>query len=308
MGLAAIGTAATLAMGGATAIGATATAIAAGTMASLSLGTVLTAVATVGSVLGTIGAVAGIDELKTAGMVIGGIGAVGSLANAVGAFGDAATVGSVFGGESAASAVSGQATANSLINGSVTGNMADADALDPLYQGASAASTVSGDSLDIVSATNKMAGSLGVPTPSTQTPAVADTAKPAGTSTTNSSADPLSATKETPKLGDVQTNKDSGKSYSWDGKQWVPEAEGMFSGKNAAMLGMGAIQSAGSFISGAFDPLKPAQAAAYTAQANANNAQAALSQKELSNMNGNIPVARRLAVTGRPSVINGAPA
>jgi hypothetical protein len=82
------------------------------------------------------------------------------------------------------------------------------------------------------------------------------------------------------------------------------EAPSFWGSQNAGLMGMGVIQAAGSFMSGAFDELKPAQAAAYNAQANANNAQAALSQKELSNMNSKIPVARRMAVTGQNSLIN----
>lgn len=79
-----------LASGGAAAIGA----VVAGTA---TLATTLTAVAAVGATLGAVGAVTGVEELQTAGMVLGGVGGLGSLAANAGLFGASATTESLFG-------------------------------------------------------------------------------------------------------------------------------------------------------------------------------------------------------------------
>lgn len=83
----------------------------------------------------------------------------------------------------------------------------------------------------------------------------------------------------------------------------APAAGGLFSNlggisNGAGMLGMGVIQAAGSLLSSSLDSLKPAQVAAYQAQAKANNAAAALQETQNANMGQPIPVARSMAVTG----------
>lgn len=322
-----------------------------------SLATTFAAIGAVGATLGAIGEVAGIDELKTAGMVIGGIGGVGSLASAVGAFGEGATLNSVFGSGTTAGAAAGQDTA-SLING---GSWFDAESgmmLDSAT-GALQGSATSGFG-DIISAANKIGGfsmpsnktqelegpnadplSSGVKAPTRQqeltsnskdtssalaqqanadapdetSPGLSSAAKGAAATGTPSGTNMTSKTggasitggvngpPPNPKMGDVWTNPDTDAAYTFDGKNWTPKP-GFWGSSMGQMLGMGVVQSAGSFLSGAFDEVKPAQAAAYNAQAEANNAQAALDRKQLSNMNEGIPVARRLGVTGRPGIIN----
>lgn len=85
--------------------------------------------------------------------------------------------------------------------------------------------------------------------------------------------------------------------------------------KNNQMLSYGAIQTAGSFLSGALSPLMPAQVAELESRQKQNeaaaalyNQQAALLQKRLSNMSAPMPIATRssllnggMAVTGRPA-------
>lgn len=285
-----------------------------------SIGTMMAGVAAVGATLGAIGAVAGIDELKTAGMVLGGIGGVGAIANAVGAFGANATMASVLGGAEAATAGSLAETSASLINGAQMGDMAQ-DAI----------SGFTGNNFGVVDAANNIGGFTGgdflsstVQIPGSKTmemaSAASDVLKPV---TENITEGPTNADNAKSAGGiDGDLSLPAGDVQKLDplkvtGNVNVPGASdsggmfgknGFFSTAGGGMLGMGVVQAAGSFLSGAFDELKPAQAEAYKAQAAANNAAAALQNKQNSNMNEPIPVARRMAVTGKTGgMINAAP-
>lgn len=340
MGLAAVGAAGALAMGGATAIGATVTAIGAGTLGALNAGIIFSAVGAVGAVLGAVGAAAGISELKTAGMVIGGIGGIGALANSVGVFGEAASINSIFGGGEAAATAAGTGGAagaaatggfydaslgqwvdgasSSLINGGAGANSLDivAAANDTMYRSVGEMEGLAGGGPGI--ADTAKAGSSGVLKTAgavSDVSKLAQQAKPAEATTGDTPTESVTVSAKAadtkgapmnPILGADFKNPDSGAEYRWDGKQWVNKPS-FWGSSNMALLGMGALQAGGSFLEGAFDEVKPAQAAAYNAQAEANNAQAALDKKQLSNMNEGIPVARRLDVTGRigRSLING---
>lgn len=352
MGLAALGAGAALALGGATAIGATAAAIGAGTFAALSVGTVFTTIATVGAVIGAVGVVTGVKELQTAGMVIGGIGGIGSLANAVGAFGANATLGSVFGGEAG---IPDGAAGASLMNGAV-----DAEGT-PLssYTAASSGGDVIGTANNIAgvgaggldaegnplssvmssqAASPAATGASAVGTDAEGNPLSSVTKAPSSSasSATDAEGNPLSSTgsgTSTPTLSNSIPTIDktaisqqfgtdpsqitnykapSGASYTFTpGSGWAPASAGGIGGflgsQSGGLIGMGVIQAAGSFLQGAFDPLKPAQVAAYQAQANANNASAALTNKQVGNMGQPIPVAQRLAVTGKLGMMNSTP-
>lgn len=104
-----------------------------------------------------------------------------------------------------------------------------------------------------------------------------------------------------------------GKTYVSDGMRFAAQSSegGIWNFLKTAgggSLGMGVLQAGGAFLQGATDELKPAQIEAYKAQAAANNAAAALNQKQVDNMSAPIPVARRVTaagVTGAPkSLIN----
>jgi len=165
----------------------------------------------------------------------------------------------------------------------------------------------------VVDNTKVLAKKATSPDNTTEGPTNADNAPSSGTST-NTAATKNNAAAATGKVngppGDASSWKlgekyedENGGSWSYDGKQWTKTPS--FWGSNAsAMLGVGVVQAAGSFLSGATDELKPARIKAYEAQAAANNAQAALAQKELGNMNSNIPTARRINVTGGVGLIN----
>ncbi len=356
MGLAALGAGAALAMGGATAIGATAAAIGAGTLAALDLGTIFTAVATVGSVVGAVGAVTGVKELKTAGMVLGGIGGIGSLASAVGAFGDGATMSSVFGSDAAGSSIGGNisettgmsvSAGDSLIGGNISENtgLDVVDSAAKMYDGALTTDSA-GNAINLSptgtetamggNATGDNLASVGVNPPAGDTSAMLpdtvnkgsqvssnskfldSTSSPsAGSQTLNPATDtsalqapPGISTSDFAKLREIPNPVEgqvvklaSGPMQFTNGSWGLAPSGGLFSNlggisNGAGMLGMGVIQAAGSLLSSSLDSLKPAQVAAYQAQAKANNAAAALQEKQNANMGQPIPVARSMAVTG----------
>lgn len=99
----------------------------------------------------------------------------------------------------------------------------------------------------------------------------------------------------------------NGTTYTSDGSRWVAEGTGGISGflksSGGGMMAMGALQAGGAFLEGAFDEVKPAQAAAYNAQAAANLAAANLANQQNKNMSAPIPVATRVQPVGR-GIIN----
>lgn len=97
-----------------------------------------------------------------------------------------------------------------------------------------------------------------------------------------------------------------GVTYVSDGTKWTAQTGFFGSLMKSPMAQYGVIQAAGSFLSGAFDPLKPAQVEALNAQAAANKASAAFTAQQTSNMQGALPVATRTAVTGKPAPLSGA--
>jgi hypothetical protein len=104
-------------------------------------------------------------------------------------------------------------------------------------------------------------------------------------------------------VGETATASD-GTEVSWNGSSWAKQP-GFFDGlMKSPMAQYGVIQAAGSFLSGAFDPLKPAQVDALSAQAANNRAAAALTTQQTQNMTGKLPVASRVqapAITGAPA-------
>lgn len=78
--------------------------------------------------------------------------------------------------------------------------------------------------------------------------------------------------------------------------------------KNNQLLSYGILQSAGSLLSGATSQLTPAQISALDAQANANNAAAALTQQQTANLAAPKAVAQSSPVTGAPQPLVPQPA
>jgi hypothetical protein len=339
------GAAAAWSLGGAAAIGG----VIAGTA---TLATTLTAVATIGATVGAIGAVTGDKTLSTIGMALGAVGGVGSLAANAGLFGESATTASLFGVDPTPAAVSapdiagevGGISPDELAQWARTPTLpgvetAAADAANPasLINQAGAVAPNAGlpttalndatkaASGDVNSLLNGSSGSPQIKTivgqnvddapPGVTSPDVAaDAAK--SNSLTGLGKSPPSLYPGLPAkgsyVGETATASD-GTSVTWNGTSWAKQA-GFFDGlMKSPMAQYGVIQAAGSFLSGAFDPLKPAQVDALNAQAANNRAAAALTTQQTQNMTGNLPVASRIKappVTGAPApsgLINNAP-
>ncbi len=372
MGIAAIGAGAALALGGGLAIGTVATAVAAGTVAALSVGTVFTAIATVGAVVGAVGAVTGNKDLQMAGMVVGGIGGIGGLAASVGAFGgSAASVGSIFGSSAStaaaaapvAAATDAAATGGGLVGAGVDAAGSEAAAATGGIESVTVTANAANDfSPAMINAINSGGGDAAIaaaanptttggpatdPTAAVVQPSGAASTPPSTTSGTPATASPIASdpalnpvqvTPGTPVASDIPTGDlnafrsaypggvitpntifkaPSGAVYTANGTTLTPQsAAGGIGGllgslsnmsEGSGLLAMGVVQSAGSFLSGATSKLTPAQVVAYQAQANANNASAALTQQQVSNMNSGMPTAKRLAVTGSTGMMNSTP-
>jgi hypothetical protein len=71
--------------------------------------------------------------------------------------------------------------------------------------------------------------------------------------------------------------------------------------KDNPLLAYGALQAGGSLLTGAFSTLTPAQVAALTAQASANDAAAALTRQQTANLAQPKAVASLAPVTGTPA-------
>ena len=335
MPLVAVGIAgASLALGGASAIGA----VVAGTA---TLATTLTAVATIGAVTSAIGAVTGSKALQTAGLVMGAVGGVGALAANAGLFGEGATTESLFG-----SADSAAVTAPDI-----TPDIGTIDASTPDI---SASLDKGGDFINAINSNTSpaTAASQGAQTAAAAPPAAAQAA-----SVTGPGGGVLQAGKDASVFNDGQAEVPSGQTGLINtgaanspastgalppsqagvpqGAGAVPAAPGMatptaaapsapsapaagaapaststwhnildFANKNP-IVAYSAINAAGALISGMFNPVTPAQVNALNAQAAANNATAAQTAQQTANMKQGVPVATRTAAN--TGLINTAP-
>lgn len=329
-------------LGGGAAIGA----VFAGTA---TLATTLTAVATVGATLGAIGAVTHDKTLGTIGMVMGAVGGIGALAANAGVFGEAATTESLFGSAAntvAAPDIAAEAAAGNDLSSLATmpGLPADmgvsADALTATgdlaaptaaLDTATAAASGEADSLlngagggnslksltgaNVDDATNQLVKGAGGGTIPSGSPTDQASINAAGAGTTgpNGAVSPPMTGGPPPDVkipGQTYQGQD-GITYVSDGTKWNAQT-GFFGGlMKSPMAQYGLIQAAGSFLSGAFDPLKPAQINALDAQAANNRAASAMTTQQTKNMTGQLPVASRVTGTPAPimgsSLINGAP-
>jgi hypothetical protein len=73
--------------------------------------------------------------------------------------------------------------------------------------------------------------------------------------------------------------------------------------KKNPVVALGALQAGGSLLSGAFSTLTPAQVAALNAQANSNDAAAALTKQQTANLAAPKAVASSAPVTGAPQTL-----
>ena len=314
------------------AIAATSVAATVGGIAAISLTTGLEIVAAVGATIGAIGAITKDKNLTMAGAIVGGIGGLGALAASAGVFaGTASEAGSITtsAADSAAKAVGDAATgANTLASGapgSITeGGMAvgDAAAGNISAVNAMASGTTVPDlaSQGIVgSITNQYSpGEDGqwteYATPSATNPMAASNADPmkpvggaANTSSANASATQTVESATPPPVASGASNvagkvADNAKvAASGEDKSTFDAILG-FARQNPAVT-LGVLQAGGSFITGAFSSLTPAQVTELNARAAANNQAVAVSAQQQANLAMPKAVASSTPVTGTPAAL-----
>lgn len=303
---------------------------------------VFEAVGAIGATVGAIGAVTGNKALTIAGTVLGGIGGIGSLANAAGIIGDP-TVSSFFGPSTAASTSDAAATTDSFNGlGSPPDTAGAVDSTTAATDPAAAAASANGDIINnLGQSTGTGVGlansDLGVPDLNSALGLPANPAAAAGDTTalsnTASDAASVGSTANTaastaadatsgagaaaalpPVTGSGVTDTATAAGSAVTGTPATASDGGIFSkigsfinNDKSGMVKYGLIQAAGSLVGGLFDPLKPAQVAALNAQAAANRAATQLSLTQQSNMAQPIPIASRTAQP-QPAVVTGVPA
>lgn len=272
----------------------------------------LTAITAIGATMGAIGAVTHNKTLSMIGAGLGIVGGIGTLAFGSDALG---SVGDLFGSSSAGGAEAGAAVGDTIAT--------DAGAEAAYQPGAVAASdlpgaaTTAGNAADVVAAANPV-GAINATSAAAEGNVAAIAGGEAGgplagelsgtgsATLTGSQVSAFAPSASAGTLPDGATLTDpwsdainaAGKAnFGAD----VPTGMAAWA-KNNQMLSYGIIQAGGSFISGLTNPMTPAQINALDSQANANNAAAALAQRQAANMSGGLPTA---TVTGRPASTSG---
>lgn len=301
-------------------------AVIAGGFAALDLAGALAITAAVGATLGAVGAITKDKGLMTAGLVIGGIGAVGAIASSFGAF---SSTSSLFGtstdvASDVAFAQSGQAAAaaddamlgyygvESAVNitpsvlGTSAENAASAGDFVQSFSQVAPITPVTTNALsDVVPAAapnvaDQTAAVVGGP--SSVQPGVVQPNIP--TNPTPVSAPVAPAVTGAPAAAGTTTDQTAA-AGNFEASLSKMNKPGMLAGimdftKNNPMASYGLIQAAGSFISGATNPLTPAQIDSMNAQAAANRANTVVTNQIAANMAGGVPVARVRPVNSAP--------
>lgn len=271
--------------------------------------TTLSAITAIGATLGAIGQVTHNKTLSMIGAGIGLVGGIGTLAfgsdalgnvsdlfgsssGTGGAAGAAGAVGDTIATDSAAEAAyqPGAITADALpgvgADGAAVSATGNVVASTPTGLINSALAPAEGNAAGIVSGgnTGSVAGGAINSVPVAAAPGAAATGTlPDGTALTDGSwADMINAAH----------NSNFGPGGAGGIMNWA---------KNNQMLAYGVLQAGGSFISGLTNPMTPAQIAALDSQANANNAAAALANRQVANLASGMPT----AVTGKPAAVGG---
>lgn len=283
--------------------------IAAGTL------TTLGAVTAIGATLAAIGAVTG---NKTLGLIGGGLGLVGGIATMAFGSGALGDVGDLF-GSTASGAGGASGAAGAVDELGVAGGAATGDGVDALGVAGGAAGPSSGSG--IVNAAGDLNAAAFDPANAINSSLSSAEGSASGIVTGNQTGSALGRSLSIGGTDANGTNLASGSVAGLGDKAFFSDAAGIHSAtipgfsasaaapggilnwaKNNPLLSYGIIQSGGSFLSGLTDSLKPAQIDALNAQANANNAAAALAEREAKNMAGSIPTA---SVTGMPVASGG---
>lgn len=296
------------------------------------VGTALGVAAAVGGALSVVGVVTKNKDLSRAGMVLGAVGGVGSLA--AGFLGDAGLA-SMFGvqtADSVATSASDAAPLSAVLPGSVQDAGAEAGLLTSTAapQASSIVSAAGEFNPTIVTGEGAIRGAVDQATGNAAS--IVNTAAPTGldtvakTSGSMMNSAPSTAAKWLAN-GGVSPTAAAAPSFSpmipgasvaakaaaTPLAAVAPPSSGTFSNilgfvDDHPMVAFGALQAGGSLLSGMTDPATPAQIDALEANAAANRASAAISQQQQQNAAQPIPVASRSPVTGAPQgMINSQP-
>lgn len=302
--------------------------VALGVATAISVTTVLESVAVVGAVLSVVGTVTKNKTLSMIGMGLGLVGGVGALAS--GALGGSAALfgeASSAGGEAAAGAA-GDAAAATAADGAAAGTFgpgfgdgiisaAAPDAIGAL-SGAPAIDAAVDPGVALSGASDASAGASDTLTLASQSTNAADAVAPGTTGA--GVADTTTAPIGTGTAPAAPTGVDTG---AWGSSNADPSFQsGLTAGKDAAdsgsgisgalgklvdyagnhqLISLGVLQAGGSFLTGAFSSLTPAQAAQANAIAAANDAAAALTKQQTANLAAPKSVASSAPVTGSPA-------
>jgi trimeric autotransporter adhesin len=298
-------------------------------IAAISVTTALEVVTAVGVGLSVIGTVTHNQTLSEVGMALGVVGGVGSLAAGAGLLGaDASTSGSLFGTEAASSvsdasdaaagatdaadAASGFGVTSDATAGASAGDItiSGSQAAAPLdivdsFGGVNAASALpqtateaqlgaaTGTGSDLISAPNSLLGSTlgGAPTAEQASGAIttANALPPMPSPTPLASGPTAPVTPVTPATPAPAAPSAPGTPTS--DLAAILKSNSQDNLKTAAI--MGGLQAGGSFLTGAFSTLTPAQIAQLNSQAAQNNAAAGLTALQTQNMSQPLPVASR---------------
>lgn len=293
--------------------------------------TVLESVAAVGAVLGVVGTVTKNKALSIAGLALGVVGGVGSLAAGAGLFGADAGA-SLFGTAPAAStadAAEAATDASSDTIGSIVGDAASDIPTPPIPPDAVPPPTGDAGLVSAAQNAGDPAASLAAPpagadmAPANATGLVTSTA-PSGmpdtpgiinADTTPGTPMPPTPPDTPPPPGAAPTAAQTPGNWTWgvngsEGTATIADPSagdpGMlggilsFANKNP-VVALGMLQSAGSLLAGATSTLTPAQVTALNSQAAANDAAAAFQNQQRANLAMPKSVASSSPVTGTPS-------
>lgn len=296
--------------------------------------TALEVVTAVGATVGAIGAVTGNKDLSLAGMALGLVGGIGALATSAGAFGaEAAGGSSLFGPGPTASAAEGAGSFAEGITpatGGTIGGPIDAGTWDVAGGAMSASDAASSGTIDFMTGSGLGKAPPGdvenystvaenatnpaeklVEPPAGLMNGMPNTGDPAGTISPGMTApsvepsdliNPPGPQTTPPYGGDINPVTGEVNPYTGTDSPGVFGKILKFAGDNK-LLTYGAVQAAGSFLSGATSSLTPAQVSALNAQAAANQAAANLATQQTANLAMPRATANVAPVTGTPAPI-----
>lgn len=283
------------------------------TTGALTVAGALEITAAVGATLGAVGAVTGDKGLMTAGMVLGGIGGIGSLAVGAGLFGADAGATTLFGSVPADVAVTpeivgsnvggfiGDGGASSIIDslGGVSTTPVEVSPLPDVTGGVGSVSPAlsGGPAADALTAAPT--ASAGVAPDASLATATPD-ASAAPTTPASGLVPPVPTVSAPTVPGSVNVTP-GGDATSNPGGFAGPAgpSPGIFDtlgnfvkNDKSGMIGYGLIQAGGSLVGGLFDPLKPAQVSQLNANTAQTQAQTGITNTQAANIKAPLPVAR----------------